>query len=206
MRLAVSGDRRPVDTVNWFEPLAAANAASDADGLARCYTLTGCSGSVGAGMTCTDVAVTAASGSVYDCEGWRLPTEAEWEHAARGGESYAYAGSNTLGDVGWYGDDYVVTGNLGNSGGETHEVCELAANGYGLCDMSGNVTEWTWDLFDYLGRDAEDPEGAASGFDRVRRGCSWGTDLKWGRVSYRSFFTPFDRSALNGFRLVRTAP
>jgi formylglycine-generating enzyme required for sulfatase activity len=148
-------------------------------------------------MTCTDVAVTAASGSVYDCEGWRLPTEAEWEHAARGGESYAYAGSNTLEDVGWYS---------GNSGYETHEVCTLAANGYGLCDLSGNVWEWTWDWYDDYGGDATDPEGAASGSYRVYRGGSWSYVPVVARVADRLGDGPGNRYDALGLRLLRSVP
>ena len=75
--------------------------------------------------------------------GYRLPTEAEWEYAAEGGEYYTYSGSNNLDEVGWYCD---------NSGERTHSVAQKKANGYGLYDMIGNVYEWCWDVDPYRSR------------------------------------------------------
>ena len=99
--------------------------------------------------------------------GFRLPSEAEWEYAARGGEEYVYSGSNDLGGVGWYSS---------NSGRETHEVGGKQANGYGLHDMSGNVWEWVTDCYEDSYQDAPmdgSPRTSCSTSIRVKRGGSW---------------------------------
>ena len=101
-------------------------------------------------------------------ENFRLPTEAEWEYAARGGhwsKGYKYSGSNNLGEVAWYGD---------NSGNMTHDVATKQSNELGLYDMSGNVCEWCQDWYeDYSDADQMNPKGADSGDYRVNRGGSW---------------------------------
>ena len=137
--------------------------------------------------------------------GYRLPTEAEWELAARGGDpgaeawKYTYAGSSTIGGVAWYS---------GNSSSKTHQVGTKAANSLGLHDMSGNVWEWCWDWYDhYGGIDADTPfDGVASGSDeRVLRGGCWNFSSSFCTVSDRDCDFPDRRYYFHGFRLVRSA-
>ena len=127
---------------------------------------------------------------------FRLPTEAEWEFAAKGGnksKGYTYSGSNTIGDVAWYTD---------NSGSWTHAVGTKAANELGLYDMSGNVYEWCYDWYGSYSSTAQtDPTGASSGSGRVFRGGSWlyfATDC---RSADRNINAPTVRSDSIGFRL-----
>ena len=128
---------------------------------------------------------------------YRLPTEAEWEYAARGGNrsnGYKYSGSNTLGNVAWY--DY-------NSGDKTHEVMTKSPNELGLYDMSGNVMEWCSDWFGgYLSSDQTNPKGASSGSYRVIRGGSWDDSARCCRVSYHFSLMPSFRYTGLGLRLV----
>ena len=128
---------------------------------------------------------------------FKLPTEAQWEYAARGGnlsKSYKYSGSNDLGEVGWYGS---------NSGTYTHRVGEKQPNELGLYDMSGNVWEWCEDRYGgYSVTSQRDPLGAASGSYRVFRGGCWYYGARSCRVSFRYYDRPGIRYYILGFRLV----
>ena len=129
-------------------------------------------------------------------ENFRMPTEAEWEFAARGGnksKGYTYSGSNTVGEVAWYD---------GNSSSQTHTVKIKAANELGIYDMSGNVWEWCSDWYDTYGSSAQtDPAGPTTGTKRVYRGGGWTYYATGCRCAYRSSTTPSIRGRHLGVRL-----
>ena len=128
---------------------------------------------------------------------FRLPTEAEWEYACRGGKKsrgYKYSGSNTINDVAWY---------YGNSSGETHPVAIKSPNELGIYDMSGNVCEWCQDWKDSYSSAAQtNPTGASSGSYRVGRGGSWYNSAEICRVFFRYSISPGYRTPDLGLRLV----
>ena len=135
---------------------------------------------------------------------FRLPTEAEWEFAARGGnlsQGYKYAGSNAIGNVAWYdANSYYIEASSPDYG--THAVGTKAPNELGLYDMSGNVFEWCQDWYGSYTSDAQtNPTGPSSGSDRVDRGGSWGHDAGCCRVSYRDYSYPSDAYRDLGLRL-----
>ena len=131
---------------------------------------------------------------------YRLPTEAEWEYAAKGGNKLGkcnFSGSNDVDAVAWCKN---------NSGGQTHPVAQKQANEMGIYDMSGNVAEWCADWFDekyYKLNVTDNPQGPATGSTRVLRGGSWFLEPGFNRTSSRSGYDPNFSSDYNGFRIVR---
>ena len=181
----------PVIHVDWYDVVAYCNWLSEQEGRPPCYS--GSSKST----TCD-----------FSAGGYRLPTEAEWEYAARGGQrshGYTYAGSNNPDEVAWYGE---------NSGGQPQPVGQKQPNELGLYDMSGNLFEWCWDWYDqgyYAVSPASDPQGPPTPrtakpweLTRTRRGGSWREQAESIRVTSRSFDS-VSYAGDNGFRLVRTA-
>ncbi|MDP2311529.1 MAG: bifunctional serine/threonine-protein kinase/formylglycine-generating enzyme family protein [Pseudomonadota bacterium] len=174
---------RPVEGITWNEAVDFCNRLSTREGLVPAYV-------VGPSVLLRP-----------DADGYRLPTEAEWEAAARadaagGSAPDAYAGSAQVGEVAWFD---------ATSGGTTHPVGTLRPNGLGLHDMSGNVSEWAWDLYgDYPTGLATDPTGAEDGEPRIHRGGSWNAGARAQRVAYRRAALPGTRSQGIGLRLVRT--
>ncbi len=172
------GDDCPVETVSWREAVAYCNALSRKEGLPECYDGDRLEG--------------------LDCKGYRLPTEAEWEYAARAGSTGARYGD--LDSVAWYD---------GNSGSSTHPVGKKKPNAWGLSDMLGNVNEWCHDWNgDYSSGSATDPTGPQTGSNRVRRGGSWSSTATAGlvRAALRDGGTPDYRNDFLGLRPARFCP
>jgi formylglycine-generating enzyme required for sulfatase activity len=187
----------PVDYVNWYDAIVYCNKLSMQENLTPCYRIDGSTdpddwGEVPTSSNSTWNAATCD----FEANGYRLPTEAEWEWLARGGEDYKYAGSDNVDDVAWYTSNTNYTG--------TREVKTKAPNGYGLYDMSGNVYEWCWDWYGSISSSSA-ADGAASGNNRVQRGGSWYYNGDYCRVAYRYGDYPSCRYYYHGygFRVVR---
>jgi formylglycine-generating enzyme required for sulfatase activity len=204
------GENCPVDSVNWCDSIIFANKLSSIEGLDAAYVLPPDFSTEMVDRDCDRLAKKV----VLDIEanGFRLPTEAEWEYVAKGPEwrglgrsqlnrigpkvRSLYVGSDDVSEVAWYAD---------NSEGKTHFVGQKESNGWGVFDMSGNVSEWCWDGFAaYPSRKVINPVGYSSSKERVLRGGDWKLEEIDQRITYRKHSSAGYRTASNGFRLVRT--
>ena len=181
-----SGPNNPVERVSWYEAVSFCNALSARDGLAPAYTIDG-------------------NKVAWDprAPGWRLPTEAEWEFAARGGansKGYAFPGSDAAEAVAW---------GYTNALKRTHVVKELPPNETGVYGLAGNVWQWCWDwyAFDRSDLPSLDPSGPPRGTARINRGGAWNEDhVDAFRPYYRADDGPETVGDNLGFRVVRNAP
>jgi formylglycine-generating enzyme required for sulfatase activity len=185
------GDDCPVESVSWTEAVEFCNKLSDREGLSRCFRGSG-------------------SDATWDqgCTGYRLPTEAEWEYAARAGTTTAFSTGTCLStdQANYNGNDPQQGCPKGRYRRTTVKVGSFAPNAWGVYDTIGNVWEWTWDWYDaYLGVAATDPVGAGGGWYRVDRGGSWSSNAQYCRSADRYYNDPGYRSGDLGFRLARSA-
>jgi formylglycine-generating enzyme required for sulfatase activity len=198
--------KHPVIYMSWYDAIEYCNWLSKKEGLTQCYTI-------------NKQNKDPNNQSEYDKQKWivtcnfkangyRLPTEAEWEYAARGGnksKGFKYSGSDNIDEVGWYGA-YNNNGNRTQYDG-TAEVGLKLANELGIYDMSGNVHEWVWDWYGekyYIRLEKSNPKGETVGSYRGLRGGSWYFDSEYCRVAFRSDGNPFRGINDMGFRLLRT--
>lgn len=194
---------KPVESINWYSVLVFCNKKSISEGLTPVYSINGSTNS-------DDWGAIPTSGNAdwnnvtcnWIANGYRLPTEAEWEFAARGGSNdpdYLYSGSDNPDAVGWCWD---------NSGGTSHPRGTKQANGLGIYDMTGNIWEWCWDWYDYGYYNVSpslSPTGPNSGSQKVFRGGCWYLPWAFSRVSKRDFDNIYYQYSYVGLRLVRSA-
>ena len=182
------GDNLPVEQVSWYDALNFCNALSQSEGLTPCYTING-----------TKVT------SDFEANGYRLPTEAEWEYAAKAGTKtdfysgkLTYSGNSpidpNLDKIAWYS---------ANSSNTTHPVGQKTPNAFGLYDMSGNVWEWCWDRYaEYPSKETKDYQGPEIGTYRVYRGGGWRNLAWYCRSTNRDRNYLDDKNNSLGFRVV----
>ena len=182
------GDDLPVEQVSWYDALNFCNRLSQSEGLTPCYTINGTK------VTCD-----------FEANGYRLPTEAEWEYAAKAGTKtdfysgkLTYSGNSpidpNLDKIAWYS---------ANSSNATHPVGQKAPNAFGLYDMSGNVWEWCWDRYaEYPSKETKDYQGPEIGTYRVYRGGGWRNLAWYCRSTNRDRNYLDDKNNSLGFRVV----
>ena len=183
------GDNLPVEQVSWYDALDFCNRLSKSEGLTQCYTINGTK------VTCD-----------FEANGYRLPTEAEWEYAAKAGTKtdfysgkLTYSGNSpidpNLDKIAWYS---------ANSSNATHPVGQKTPNAFGLYDMSGNVWEWCWDRYaEYPSVETKDYQGPEIGTYRVYRGGGWRNLAWYCRSTNRDRNYLDDKNNSLGFRVVK---
>ena len=177
-------DNNPITNITWYDAIKYCNWLSKEDGLTPAYKL------AGPNVICD-----------FNADGYRLPTEAEWEYAAKGGhktKSNFFAGGNNSNDIAWF---------IKNSDKKPHSVGTKLPNELGIHDMSGNVWEWCWDWYNkdyYKVEDTDNPKGPIRGEKRTVRGGSWDSQENYLRTANRISTSPDKTNEFYGFRIART--
>lgn len=193
----------PIFMITWFDAINYCNSRSIIEGYVPCYSYNGYGSNPDNWPLGWDYDNSNQSNIScnWNATGYRLPTEMEWMFAARSGNQsldYVYSGSNNIDDVAWYVDN----------SGDVNAVGTKQANDLGLFDMSGNLWEFCWDIYNYQypAADVTNPVGASSGVARVMRGGSWNNDASSCTIARRFYSYPLGGSNITGFRVARKAP